>query len=533
MSQRSSKIRDGQTYAWLGAGALTLGLGAALVGGAGAASADTGAGSAGKAASAESGSTAKSAKATSKGHSAHAGGPGRGTPKRAGESATPAPAAATTAARAARIKTTAAEATAAAPNPAADPSFSMTSWLPDTPIQPGTSVAVALQQISDAQDLLKEQTWGSGNVFAGMASIVPLMLLSGAESSLTNWQTSTPSAQQAVADTVGTPLVHQAAQMQLMNALLQPTIARFELSGAALLIPMVGVFGASDAAAQTTQLVSSAKQNGRVYGVVPLHVIGGTEQVVYISVNGGQRVPVLVDTGSSGLVLSPSAVGSGLGPATGSGTSAYSGGLTYDYTTYDATVDFGNGITTTPTSVNVVNSDDASAFTNYFAPAGVVGVLGVGANAVGPGPSHPATSLPGELSDGILIYQGLGVMVFGPNPLPVRVSVPGVPNANLQIQVGDGDKLPVNAIIDSGGVYGTIPDYLIGGSQNIPAGTLVSVYTNDGQTLLYSYTTGPAKNPTVISDTLHNTGNEPFRQGPIYLDYSPDNGIGSTNFDYV
>ena len=394
----------------------------------------------------------------------------------------------------------------------------------------------ALLQISTTQDLLQEQTWGSGNVFAGIVAIVPQMLLGGATSSLSNWQTSLPVAQQAVADTVGVPVMHQIAQLQLLNSLLMPSIAQAELNAAALFIPLVGVFGASEAAAQATTMLNSAKQNARVYGVVPLTMYAGTEPIVYISVDGGPRVPVLVDTGSSGLVISSSAVGSGLGTATGSGTGAYSGGLTYDYNTYNATVDFGNGVTTVPTAVNVVSPEDDAAFRNYFDSAGVVGVLGIGANSVGPGPSHPATSLPGELSDGVLIYQDLGILVFGPNPLPARVTVPGTPNANLQIQVGNGSKVPVNAIIDSGGVYGTMPSYIIGNSQtsgNLPAGTKVSVYTNDGQTLLYTYTTKGNSGPTVITDTLHNTGNEPFAQGPVYIDYSPDNGIGSTIFDYI
>ncbi len=572
-SQRSngrhrSQRRRVQPYAWLGAGALTLGLGAALAGGAGIAYADSDAGSgAGKTASSNSDSSAGGAAKsdsngpTSRGHSARTGtssssdgvvgkrSAGLPKPAAAAVDSNEIPtAAATVAEPVAAASVTAPQLTstsrtgragtntaAAVPLPAADPSFSMTSWLPSTPITPGTSVQVALQQIADAQALLDAQTWGSGNVIAGAAAIVPQMLLSGASSSLTNWQTSVASAQQQVADTVDVPIVHQIAQLSLLNTLMQPSIAGAQLNVAALLIPLVSLLGASGVS-PAVQLVKSAQTNGRVYAVVPIQMIGGTEPVVYISVNGGPRVPVLIDTGSSGLVLSPAAMGSGAGAPTGTGTSGYSGGLTYDYTTYNATVDFGNGVTTVPTSVNVVNSDDAAAFTNYFAPAGVVGVLGIGANAVGPGPSHPATSLPGELSDGVLIYQGLGILVFGPNPLPVRVSVPGTPNANLQIQVGNGAKVPVNAIIDSGGVHGTMPAYIIGNSQtsgNLPSGTRISVYTNDGQTLLYSYTTSGSERPTVITDTLLNTGNEPFQQGPIYIDYSPSNGIGSTSFDYV
>lgn len=564
-----------QPYAWLGAGAVTLGLGVAMASGAGVAYADSDAGS-GQSAGGNSSAQSESA-GNARAHSARSGGVAARRPavgKSTAGQDSPLSAAAvdgaasstaeasgdstdagadadsaalsrvTAVARSARAKavldarerTGPAASAASVPNPAADPSFSMVSWVPGDTITPGSSVQTALLQISTTQDLLQEQTWGSGNVFAGIVAIVPQMLLSGASSSLTNWQTSLPNAQQAVADTVGVPVMHQIAQLQLLNSLLMPSIAQAELNAAALFIPLVGVFGASEAAAQATTMLNSAKQNARVYGVVPLTMYAGTEPIVYISVDGGPRVPVLVDTGSSGLVISSSAVGSGLGTATGSGTGAYSGGLTYDYTTYDATVDFGNGVTTVPTAVNVVNLEDDAAFRDYFDEAGVVGVLGIGANSVGPGPSHPATSLPGELSDGVLIYQDLGILVFGPNPLPGRVSVPGTPNASLQIQVGNGSKVPVNAIIDSGGVYGTMPSYIIGNSQtsgNLPAGTKISVYTNDGQTLLYTYTTKSGKGPTVITDTLHNTGNEPFAQGPVYIDYSPDNGIGSTIFDYI
>lgn len=578
---RTHSKRRIQPYAWLGAGAVTLGLGVAMAGGAGVACADSDGGSgAGQSAS---GNADSSARADSTGaartHSGRAGGISPGvTARRAlnaaksttGSESAPLSAAAVDSAaspatpesddpsatasadlsriaavgRSARPKTIVGidgrtsdvVAAASVPNPAADPSFSMVSWVPGATITPGSSVQLALQQISSTQNLLNEQTWGSGNVFAGIVAVVPQMLLGGASSSLSNWQTSTAGAQQAVADTVGVPVMHQIAQLQLLNSLLMPSIAQAELNAAALFIPLVGVFGASDAAAQATTLLDSAKQNSRVYGVVPLTMYAGTEPIVYISVDGGPKVPVLVDTGSSGLVISSSAVGSGLGTATGSGTGAYSGGLTYDYNTYNATVDFGNGVTTVPTAVNVVSVEDDAAFRNYFDSAGVVGVLGIGANSVGPGPSHPATSLPGELSDGVLIYQNLGVLVFGPNPLPARVTVPGTPNANLQIQVGNGSKVPVNAIIDSGGVYGTLPSYIIGGSQtsgSLPAGTKISVYTNDGQTLLYTYTTKQGNGPTVITDNLHNTGNEPFAQGPVYIDYSPDNGIGSTIFDYI
>ena len=63
---------------------------------------------------------------------------------------------------------------------------------------------------------------------------------------------------------------------------------------------------------------------------VPLQIYQTTEPVAYISVNGGPSVPVLVDTGSTGLVIPLRDVGLfNLGLPTGVGMGAYSGGLQY------------------------------------------------------------------------------------------------------------------------------------------------------------------------------------------------------------
>lgn len=265
---------------------------------------------------------------------------------------------------------------------------------------------------------------------------------------------------------------------------------------------------------------------------VPLRVNTSTEPVIDISVNGGPTKAVLVDTGSNGLVIGIQDIGlRHLGWPTGFGVSGYSGGLTYIYAKFNTTVNFGNGIVTGPTSVDVAILSFPEPFHRYVAPAGAVGVLGIGPNAAGPGPSSPIAALPGDLSDGVLIDEQHGVLEFGPNPLPARVSVAGAPNTSLKVQVGDGPLESVTAAIDSGGVYGTIPSSVIGGSQlsgGLPAGTVISVYTDDGQTLLYSYTIDATNSPTVTSDDVLNTGNEPFAQGPVYIAYS---GNGTTIFD--
>jgi hypothetical protein len=55
----------------------------------------------------------------------------------------------------------------------------------------------------------------------------------------------------------------------------------------------------------------------------------------------------------------------------------------------------------------------------------------------------------------------------------------------LQVSINDLPLKAVPAIIDSGGVYGTMPSSIFGGpvGGNLPAGTLISVYTTGGQPL--------------------------------------------------
>ena len=618
-----------QPYAWLGAGAVTLGMGAAMVGGAAVAFADTGADSAGgttASQSAESTNPASTSLASTQsetpGTRTKALRPSRGpavsvgnadgsaaatVPGRKGRvSAAPAipdvtpaaavqpdvtdpgpvetnaalpaaavltapsePAPAVTPKRPARITRSApamvstqpaveptpsgqqspAETApaAAVPGPAADPAPVMTSWLPGgtnpgTQIVPGYHVALALQEIADAQGILTAQAWGSGNVFAGVAAIIPQVFLASAALSLQAWGATNPAAQGFLAGTAGIPIIQQVAQVTLLSTMLLPSFAEASMGGAALFLPLVNLFGADVAAAQT--LVAQARQDGKVYAVIPVRMVASTQPVIGASVNGGSSATLLVDSGASGLVTTADKVGP-LGTPTGSGNSCFSGGLCYHYETYNATVDLGGGaVTTAP--VNIVTDNDqypnsVADFKSFFS-WGADGILGTGANTAGPGPAPiPTSVMPGELSNGVLLFQNLffglgGVMVLGPNPLPTRVSVPGAPDAYVTVSVNDGPKNAAGAIIDSGGVFGTLNRDLYNPAfvgTSLPAGTKISVYTADGATLLYSYTTqGAPRDTPVIETGLFNTGNAPFAQGPIYLNYGFDDpyGIGSTDF---
>ena len=577
-----------QPYAWLGAGAVTLGLGVGVVSGTAVAFADTGdAASAttnSDTASTSASSTAGPSRSTSTSAKKAVTRGGRGAPSPTAadtddsRAAVPAPAAAVAATEslsprptARRTARTAAVATlevdtpavsvpapqpsgssapaAVVPLPAADPAPNMESWLPATPIIPGLAVARSLDEMAAAGQVLQAGTWGQGNILAGLAAVVPQIFLAGAALSLNLWQVTNPGAQEFLAATAGIPIIAQIAQTNLIINTSLTNVSQLSLGVADLFLPIVGLLGAPDTAAATTALIAAARTDGMVYAVVPLQIKATTQPVANVSINNGARVPLLVDTGASGIVVLPSAVPNldQLTPV-GSGDSCFSGGLCYHYETYEIPVDFGGGAVTDTGLVNVVTNNDEYPdsvvdFTEYFF-WGADGILGVGANTAGPGPAPIANAtLPGELSNGVLIFQGLlplglgGVMVFGPNPLPTRVSLPGAPDAFVKVSVNGQPLTNAGAIIDSGGVYGTLalanaPAGSVVG-QDLPAGTVIEVYAMDGTTLLYTYTTqSDPRGTPVIASGLINTGNAPFAQNPIYMNYAnlTGSGIGSTDF---
>ena len=332
-----------------------------------------------------------------------------------------------------------------------------------------------------------------------------------------------------------------------------------------------------------------------VNATVPLHQVsvsgtnsGTIQEMVDISVNGGPSVPVLVDTGSAGLVIPITDIGlQHLGLPAGFGHVTYgepgSGNFMIEYyATFNTTVNFGSGIVTAPTSVDVpiftirgitlslahpINIalpaplspieisqlptlewafPDLPPFTNFGSSG--MGILGIGPNALGPDLNPVTTSLRGQLNDGVLINATnptAGYLEFGPNPLPPipNASLPGSPWTTVEVSVNGGTAEPVPTIIDSGGLYGAIPPSFVGNDtvpvtlgnvfsvgETVPAGTTISVYTSDGQTLLYSYTTTATTGPRVVSGDLFSTGAVAFLQAPVYISNSPS-GVGTTIFD--
>lgn len=293
---------------------------------------------------------------------------------------------------------------------------------------------------------------------------------------------------------------------------------------------------------------------------VPMDVNLTTQPVINLSVGGGPQTEVLVDTGAAGLVMpiwniNPFGI---TGLPTGFNIGQFGGALNYFYVELPTTVTFtgeGGDTLTADTTVDAV----LFAFPSDFNPFGswsiesylagtATGILGIGPNALGPTPDHiPTADLPGTLGNGVLIDQAGGQLIFGDNPYEGGIVINGAPWAPLYVSVNGSTPTGVNGVIDSGGVFGTMPSSALTGSGvtpvngQLPYGTNVRVYTSGGQ-LLYQYNVGttpysddPAdgfvRSPFVTNGTSMNTGNWLFAQQPVYIDYGVPGGqtiVGGT-----
>jgi PE family len=268
----------------------------------------------------------------------------------------------------------------------------------------------------------------------------------------------------------------------------------------------------------------AAVSNSNLNATVPLTIFENTEPIVNASINGGSSVPLLVDTGSTGLVIPLRDIGlQHLGLPTGIGTGAYSGGDTYFYLKFNSTINFGNGIVTSPTTVDAVFFSFPGSFSNFASSNGAVGILGVGALTAGPNTTSPITALPGDLGQGVLINEPQHQLVFGPNTGNVLITTAtgGGSTAQLTYTVtnptGATQTSTHSTIVDSGGVDGTLLQSAVPGGSSVPNGTEIAVSYNG--TPLYSYTV-EGNSPSVITSGSQNTGYEAFSHLPIYIDYT-------------
>jgi hypothetical protein len=301
------------------------------------------------------------------------------------------------------------------------------------------------------------------------------------------------------------------------------------------------------AASEPAAAVAAAAEPAASSGTIPLTVLEGTEPAVNASIDGGGSVPLLVDTGSSGLVVPYTDLGDNfftqlealfqLGSPESYGISGYTGGVEYVYGVYNTVpVDYLNDDGTTalatngPVDVELFSwsnnlSNPFENFQSFLSGNQVDGILGVGAGTAGP------TTTPFAGDGSVLVDIPNHQLVIGEaNPFPNAPSTAGTGVSDVFEQIGTGAQKEVTNIIDSGGVFGTISSSLESGSS-VPAGTLISVYNADHD-LLYSYTTngnfdvgtgtGVSDSPTVVSGTNIDSGVLPFLDRGVYIDYAGD-----------
>jgi hypothetical protein len=291
---------------------------------------------------------------------------------------------------------------------------------------------------------------------------------------------------------------------------------------------------------------------------IPITIAENTEPTVQGSIDGGADVPLLVDTGSSGLVIPYTDLGSSasdsfeklleLGFPVGSGLSGFTGGNApeYFYLTYDTTVDYQTADGTLATenipvevevfSVPTVDSDssyfaelfDNSALQDFLGSNDVSGILGVGDGASGGAGESPIEAAG---YTGVTIDLPAKELIVGNSnpftPIDTLANSGATPTSDLTETVKDGNTLvgthSVSDDIDSGGVYGTILESIA--PNGVPDGDTITV--SDGNTVLYSYTVEndggnqlPNETPTVVSGSSIDSGYAAFENNPVYLDYA-------------
>lgn len=327
----------------------------------------------------------------------------------------------------------------------------------------------------------------------------------------------------------------------------------------------LAVPAASEPAAAVAASAEPAASTSGTYDI-PITMQEDTEPTVQAAIGSGPDQTLLVDTGSSGLVIPWQDLGSNdftalenlfaLGSPSSPyiGESGYSGGVDYIYLTYnDATVDYGDGaLTTTNTPIDVeilswpTSFSSPASFQAFLADNDSTGILGIGDSTSDGGPTTSpleavgfngvTVNIPNVPTD---VLNGPGeldgdLIVSPTNPGTPFDTISGAPISNTALTetVKDGSATvgsgPVYTDIDSGGVYGTIPSSI--DSSTVAPGDTITVY--DGSKELYSYvvgtdTYGTNQAPEVgsgigTSTSPIDSGIEAFLGHPIYIDYGND-----------
>ena len=302
------------------------------------------------------------------------------------------------------------------------------------------------------------------------------------------------------------------------------------------------------AAAEPAAALPAAAEPASSTVSIPIAVAEDTEPTVQSTVDGASTT-LLVDSGSSGLVIPDTDLGSNfftqleklfeLGFPTSFGESGYSGGVDYDYLTYNVPVDYtsitGAEVTTTaPVEVEVYSWDPSDfsslftndAFQNFDTDNDVTGILGIGTTGTGGAGESPieAAGYQGvtvDLPGGVLTLDGT------PDTTGTPLTATGSTVSGLTETVTSSTGTTSGTVsddLDTGGVYGTIPSSI--SSSTLVPNDVVTVSDNGKE--LYSYVVGTdviggqdyTQAPTVISGSSIDSGVEPFFSHALSIDYN-------------
>lgn len=259
---------------------------------------------------------------------------------------------------------------------------------------------------------------------------------------------------------------------------------------------------------------------------IPVQTVAGPQNQPFlttqITVGGGAPATVWLDTGSSGLIMDPSAVGPQVTKGTQTQSAQYESG---DMVSVISTATVGIGSATTAQPIAVGLRDDAKSTFQF--PAGTVGIMGIGtANTdtfAGQALFAPQLQLPAPLNAGSTLQAApagqTGTWTLGPVAIPegaVTLPLPtlsgstaGAPAGYPSLERGVplcwtvGGTGPVcgPTDVDAGSpsaiLTGSQFSGLAGSGDLIAAGTPVSVGVENGATV-WSFTAGS----TYAHDTI-------------------------------
>jgi Protein of unknown function (DUF3443) len=167
--------------------------------------------------------------------------------------------------------------------------------------------------------------------------------------------------------------------------------------------------------------------------------VSAVRAIVHVRVGGGASIPVMLDTGSPGLRLVPTAVGSGATPTGRVIAATFGGGETFAGPVDNARVTLGSLTTPSPIAVQVIERvvcprEDPGCNPNTylqaaFAATGAEGIMGIDTgDKFGQRVYSPLLQMPSPYSNGFslrLAAKGSGKLILGSPPVgPGTVTAP-------------------------------------------------------------------------------------------------------------